>query len=197
MIDLTPIDIRNKKGDFPRAIRGYNTTEVDLFLDLAADRLEEVVAETMRLEERLQYVEDTLRTYTERERSLTEALVSAQELQEEARKQAEREAHLVREEAQVEASKIRGEAIRAREQEAITLDRLRARRAQLLDTYRIFLERELGEIRAMADLLGKETSVGGSGPATPEESGPTPTKSTTSGLPDLGPPRISEAEETG
>lgn len=158
MIDLTPIDIRKKKGDFPRSIRGYDTSEVDLFLDLAADRLEEVVADTMRLEERLRHVEESLRQYTERERSLTEALVSAQELREEARQQAAAEADLVRREAEIEASRIRSEAVRAREQEATTLEHLRARRAQLLQTFRLFLERELGEVAAMSEVLDSEES---------------------------------------
>ena len=47
MIDLTPIDIRKKKGDFSRSLRGYDVADVDMFLDLVADRLEEVVNESL------------------------------------------------------------------------------------------------------------------------------------------------------
>ena len=101
MIDITPIDIRKKKRDFPRSIRGYDQAEVDLFLDLVADRLEEVVGETMRLEERLGQVEAALREYTDREKSLTEALVAAQALREESRHQAGQEAELIRREAEL------------------------------------------------------------------------------------------------
>lgn len=154
MIDLTPIEIRKKKGDFPRSIRGYEPAEVDLFLDLVADRLEAAVSEVMRLEERLRHVEASLGAYTEREKSLTEALVSAQELREDSRRQASREAELIRREAEVEANRILADAIRAREQEATALKRLQARRAQLLLTFRSFLERELSEISAMVETLG-------------------------------------------
>lgn len=156
MIDITPIDIRKKKRDFPRSIRGYDPAEVDLFLDLVADRLEEVVGETMRLEERLGQVEAALREYTDREKSLTEALVAAQALREESRHQAGQEAELIRREAELEAGRIRADAMRAREQEGAALRRLRARRAQLLQTFRSFLERELGEVNAMAEALEAE-----------------------------------------
>ena len=36
MIDLTPLDVRKKKGDFTRTLRGYDTPTVDQFLDLVA-----------------------------------------------------------------------------------------------------------------------------------------------------------------
>ena len=38
MIDLTPLDVRKKKADFRRGLRGYDIEEVDAFLDLAAER---------------------------------------------------------------------------------------------------------------------------------------------------------------
>ena len=42
MIDLTPLDVRKKRGDFRRGMRGYDTQEVDAFLEVVADRLEEL-----------------------------------------------------------------------------------------------------------------------------------------------------------
>ena len=47
MIDLTPLDVRNKRGDFKRAMRGYEPHEVDLFLEMVADRLEALVRENL------------------------------------------------------------------------------------------------------------------------------------------------------
>jgi DivIVA domain-containing protein len=40
MIDLTPLEVRQKKGDFRRAVRGYDPELVNDFLDLVADRRE-------------------------------------------------------------------------------------------------------------------------------------------------------------
>ena len=39
MIDLTPLDVRNKRGDFKKLMRGYDPQEVDVFLEIVADRL--------------------------------------------------------------------------------------------------------------------------------------------------------------
>jgi DivIVA domain-containing protein len=52
MIEITPLDVRRKRGDFRKAMRGYEPQEVDTFLDLVAERLEELVKETMMLRER-------------------------------------------------------------------------------------------------------------------------------------------------
>ncbi len=49
MIDLTPLDVRKKKGDFRRVVRGYDPELVDDFLDMVAERLEEVVKQNVTL----------------------------------------------------------------------------------------------------------------------------------------------------
>lgn len=54
MIELTPLDVRNKNEDLDRAWRGYSMVQVESFLDLAAERLEELVTEKKRLEERVE-----------------------------------------------------------------------------------------------------------------------------------------------
>ena len=56
MIDLTPLDVRKKRGDFKKSLRGYDPLEVDGFLELVAERMEELVKANMTLEERAQRV---------------------------------------------------------------------------------------------------------------------------------------------
>jgi cell division initiation protein len=94
MIDLTPLDVRKKKGDFRRALRGYDPLLVDDFLDLAADRIEHLAREHATLTERLSELERRVGEYRDRERALTDALVTAQEMREEIRAQSAREAAL-------------------------------------------------------------------------------------------------------
>ena len=60
MIDLTPLDVRKKKGDFGRGLRGYDTAAVDGFLDLAAERMEELVRENATLRERVAQLAEML-----------------------------------------------------------------------------------------------------------------------------------------
>lgn len=151
MIDLTPIDIRKKKGDFPRSLRGYEAAEVDLFLDLAADRLEEVVTHAREVEARLQEVESELAEYRQRERALTEALVSAENLRAEYRRRAEEEAALIRKAAELAAEELRKEAHEAVAREEERVRRIRAQRAQALRSYREFLERELAGLSAYVE----------------------------------------------
>ena len=158
MIDLTPIDVRKKKGDFKRAVRGYDTDLVDDFLDLVAERLEELVKQYMALTDRLGRIEEQVNEYRQRDKALTEALVTAQEVREEVRRQAEKEAELVKREAEADAQRIRSEAMAAHERAEDTLRRLRARRLQMIQSVRTFLERELSELAVSQEALELEES---------------------------------------
>ncbi|MGH7551724.1 MAG: DivIVA domain-containing protein, partial [Longimicrobiales bacterium] len=153
MIDLTPLDVRKKKGDFRRGLRGYDPPHVDDFLDIVADRLEALVKENIALQERLARVEQQVADNREREKVLTDTLVTAQEMREEMRTQMTREAESARRQAEQDAGRIRAEATQAIEREEETLRRLRARQLQFLQAYRTFLERELSELASMAKTL--------------------------------------------
>jgi DivIVA domain-containing protein len=153
MIDLTPLEVRKKKGDFRRGLRGYEPDEVDTFLDLVADRLEELVRENRALRESVGRIEEQVGQYRERERALTDALVSAQEYREQARAQAEREAELRLREAEAEAARLQAETRRELAREEEGLRRIRSRRVQLMESFRAFLERELSEVTHEIDAL--------------------------------------------
>jgi cell division initiation protein len=154
MIDLTPLEVRKKKGDFRKAMRGYDPALVDDFLDVAADRMEELVRENMSFADRVGRLEVLVADYREREKALTEALVSAQEMREETRRQATRDADLLRREAEAEAAEIRAAAHQAKEKEEDGLRRVRAQRSQLMKSFRAFLERELAELSVAEEALG-------------------------------------------
>jgi cell division initiation protein len=165
MIDLTPLEVRKKKGDFVRVMRGYDAAQVDDFLDLVAERLDVVVRENVRMMERLTRLESQVADFRERERALTDALVTAQEVREEVRRQAEKDSELVLREAEADAERIRLEAMRSREWEEESLRRLRARRSLLVESYRRFLERELAELAVVEETLelGPPPTPGGGG----------------------------------
>ncbi|MGH7469205.1 MAG: DivIVA domain-containing protein [Longimicrobiales bacterium] len=153
MIDLTPLEVRKKKGDFRKIMRGYDPGQVDDFLDLVADRLEQLVRDNIANAERVIVIEAQVSDFRERERALTEALVTAQEMREEIRKQVAKEAELARREAEQAAEHIRSTAVLVRQREEEAIRRLRARQMQLLQSYRSFLERELAELGVMAETL--------------------------------------------
>jgi len=158
MIDLTPLDVRNKRGDFKRILRGYDPQEVDVFLELVADRLEDLVREVMHLRERAGALQQQVSSQSGREQAVQEALVSAQELRKEIRGQAEREAELVLKEVEVEARRQRAEAEaeirsmlrdaeRKLEQAQGGLEEMERRRTRFLKAYRQLLEREMDVVQ--------------------------------------------------
>ena len=154
MIDLTPLDVRKKREDFRKTLRGYDPEEVDSFLGLVSERLEELVKENMTLRERSERLQEQVSSQLGRERAVQEALVTAQELRDDIRGQAqreaedirgggEREADLVRKEAEAEAARIVAEARRQFEQRTDALEELERRRVRFLRSFRALLEREM------------------------------------------------------
>lgn len=163
MIDLTPLDVRKKKGDFTKAIRGYDAVGVDGFLDLVADRFEELVRENNAMRERLADMTASLEAFRQREHAMNEALISAQQLREEVRAQSAREAELALREAQVEADRIIGQA--RREEEAIldSLRRAQAARGRYLRSFRTLVERQIEEIALEEERIRESDSVEAAG----------------------------------
>lgn len=154
MIDLTPLDVRNKRGDFRRTMRGYEPDEVNTFLEIVAERLEKLVRENLQLRERAENLAAQVDTQAGREKAVQEALVTAQELRADIRTAAEREAELTLSEARAAAKRILTEAeaearSRARhleerlEQGRDVLEELDRRRLRFLKSFRQLLQREL------------------------------------------------------
>lgn len=146
MIDLTPLDVRKKRGDFGKGVRGYNVQEVDSFLELVAERLEEVVKENITLRERVDRLAEQVTAQTGRERAVHEALVTAQQLREEIQENARREADLITRDAESRAREIVGEAERKATDRAESLHELERRRKRFLASFRQFLEREIDAV---------------------------------------------------
>lgn len=151
MIDLTPLDVKKKKGDFRRSVRGYDPAAVDDFLDTVSARMEELVRESVMAAARMESMTESIGSYRERERAMNEALVSAQQLREEMREQATREADLVLREARAEAERIVGEARRQATAAAEALRRIQGQRVRFLRLFRHLVERQLQEIEAEED----------------------------------------------
>lgn len=145
-MDLTPLDIRKKKDDLRRVMRGYDPDQVEAFLEVCAERVDELVQRESRREEVLADLRQRLEAYEGRERALNDALVTAQELREEARAQADRTSRLKLKAAEQEAEDILRSAEAATELSRRALDALRVRRAGFLRSMRWSLERFLGEI---------------------------------------------------
>lgn len=143
---LSALEVR--RFDFAAAWRGYERGQVDRFRGQVADAMEQLTRRLQECEGALRQAQEELAGFRERDRALSDALVSAQQLRGELREQAEREAQLVVREAQVEADRQR-QAVREelrRAEEALQAV-WRARRAHLTQL-RQHLERQLSELNA-------------------------------------------------
>lgn len=143
---LTPLDVR--RYDFGRALRGYDPARVDQFRDQVAEEMERLARVNQDLDQKARAFHEQLRAFRERDRALNEALVSAQQMRQETREQAEREAALIIREAQAEGERFieaaRGE-VRKVQEELQALER--SRRAYLAQM-RSLVSRHLSEIEA-------------------------------------------------
>ncbi len=144
---LTPLDIR--KQEFRKALRGYEPVGVEDFRLRVADELERVLRDRSVLEERLAALTDQLRSFRERERALNEALVMAQQLREETRIAAERDAQGIRRDAETEARRIVQEAHAAEAAARRQLGEAERQFQAYLGGFRALLERQMAELRAL------------------------------------------------
>ncbi|PYP47465.1 MAG: hypothetical protein DMD50_04450 [Gemmatimonadetes bacterium] len=144
---LTPHDVR--KQEFRRRLRGYEPLGVEDFRVRVADELERILREKSVLEERLAALGEQLGVYRERERAMNEALVAAQQLREETRAAAQREAQVIVREAEAEARRVVEEARAAQgEVQRQSADVERQFQAYVAG-FRALLERQLAELRAL------------------------------------------------
>src|SRR6186997_917192 len=123
---LTPLDVR--RYDFGRTLRGYDPERVEQFRQQVAEELERLTRQTQELEAKAKGFHEQLRAFREREKALTDALVSAQQAGAMIREQAEREGQLIIREARAEGDRILEAArndIRRLQSELEELQRLR------------------------------------------------------------------------
>ena len=101
---IRPIDVRRK--EFKSGFRGYDANQVDDFLDAVADEFERTYAENRRIAEELTVLKGRLEQFEELEGAIREALVHAQQVARDLRRNANKEAELTVREAKEQAHRI-------------------------------------------------------------------------------------------
>jgi DivIVA domain-containing protein len=144
---LTPLDVR--RYDFGRALRGYDITRVDQFRDQVAAEFERLTRLNQELEVKAKGINEQLRSFRERDRALNDALVSAQQLRNEMREQAERQAQLIVREAQMEGERMLDAAKGEVQRVAAEVERLERMRRAYLAQLRALAGRQLTELDAI------------------------------------------------
>ena len=96
---LTPIDIQQKR--FHVVFRGFEQTEVEVFLDLVRDEMETIYRDVTELREFRQSYDERLRELTDREETVKNTMLMTQKLMEDQKDNARREAAVIIKDAEV------------------------------------------------------------------------------------------------
>lgn len=105
---ITPLDIQQKQ--FSTRFRGFDMEEVDSFLELIREEMEELLRENATLREESRMFEKQLKEYKNIETTLKDTLVSTQQMVEEYQTTAKKNAELIGKEAELRAEEMLKEA---------------------------------------------------------------------------------------
>lgn len=106
---LTPLEIQ--KHEFSRKWKGIDPVEVDSFLALVAEEMEELARSHVELETKVRGLLEENGEHRQRERLLKETLVTAQRASEDMRAAAQKQAQLIVQEAQDSSERLTHNAL--------------------------------------------------------------------------------------
>lgn len=104
LVKLTPLDIQQQQ--FRTALGGFDKKEVDAFLDVLANDVEQLVRENHALREELKRKEVEIQDHRERERTLKETMITATKITEDIKQNARKESEIVIAQAESQAEQI-------------------------------------------------------------------------------------------
>lgn len=148
---LSAIDI--KKQEFRKAFKGFDTGEVEAYLDTVANEFETIFRENEELKEKITQLEKgkadlahEIEIFRDNERTFQKAIVRSQDLAEEIVENATKRAELITKEAEIISTKTRVQA-----QEEILnlkqeLEELRLKNEAIIDDIRNYLIEKLNAI---------------------------------------------------
>lgn len=106
---ITPLEIQ--KHEFSRKWKGIDPVEVDSFLAIVAEEMEELARSHVELETRVRGLVEENSEHRDRERILKETLVTAQRASEDMRAAAQKQAQLIVQEAQDSSERLTHHAL--------------------------------------------------------------------------------------
>jgi cell division initiation protein len=105
---ITPLDIQQKQ--FPMKFRGFDVEEVYAFHEVIREEMEDLLRDNATLKETVQRLENQIKEYKDMETTLRETLLTAQQMVEDYKTNARKEAELVVKEAELKADSVLKEA---------------------------------------------------------------------------------------
>ena len=109
MQELTPLDIQ--KQTFAKSIKGYSIAEVTAYLHLVAEEIERLIRDVDRLTRENAMIREDLNDHNQRERILKDTLLAAQQVSEDVKKNAHKEAELIVKDAELLSERLVNQAM--------------------------------------------------------------------------------------
>lgn len=159
---ITPLEV--KRQQFKKVMRGYDPVEVDTFLDMLSNELEDLIRRNKDLNDKSIELEVQLRDYRNIEKTLQQTLMQAQEASGKSIENSRKEAELIIQESQLKGSQIleraRMDFSRAKEEIA----HLKARKESIISRLKVLLSSEVELLRALEiddeDVSKRDSSMG-------------------------------------
>ena len=98
---ITPLDIQQKQ--FPMRFRGFDVEEVYAFLEVVREEMEDMLRENASLKDNVLRTENQVKEFRDMESIMRETLITAQQLVEEYKVNARKEAELLIKDAELKA----------------------------------------------------------------------------------------------
>ena len=138
---VTPLDIQQKR--FHLGLRGYSRKEVDEFLDLIREEMEDLVREVTELREFHHSYDEKLRALQEKEDNLKNTMLMTQKLVEDLKENARKEASLIVKDAEVDCQKATNEALREKVKLDADIQNLKRQRHHFLQDVKKVIQMHL------------------------------------------------------
>ncbi len=155
---LTPLDI--KKQEFKKVMRGYDTVEVDTFMEMVSNEFEDILKSQRDMRDRVTELETQLKDYRLIEKTLQQTLLQAQETTGKTYEAARRDSESILRDAEVRAAAILEKASAKLSLINEELVQLNGRRAGIIARLRLLLVSELELLKTMEPGSSEAPSYG-------------------------------------
>lgn len=135
-----------KKRDFKKSLRGFDTDEVEAFLETVSNHYEKLLLENRNQADRIKSLLQDIDIYKENELNLQKAIIKSQDLGEEIVANAKKKSDNIIREAELDARKIKQELeddILSKRQE---LEEIKQKNEKTFDDVRNFLHDKITEL---------------------------------------------------
>ena len=160
---ITPVELRNVK--FEKKLRGYNPADVESVLNEVAGEMERLIDANSSLQRQVLSLEDKLKQFQNLEKSLKDALLTAQQAAEEKRKAADRSTEVQIRETEVVCAEMKQKALNEIETMKFELASLKMQKVRfvaevksLVDAHRKLLDEKTNS-ELVADVAANIQSI--------------------------------------